>query len=130
MQKSSRISQPPERYGYLLQGEQELFTVGEGSHGDDPTTFDQAMKDPDSSKWLEAMKSEMDSMYSNQVWTLVDPPKGIVPIGCKWIYKRKIGPNGQVETYKARLVAKGYSKKEGIDYEEIFLCHPLTPYLE
>ena len=66
------------------------------------------------------MKSEMDSMYSNQVWTLVDPPKGIVLIGCIWIYKRKIGPNGQVKTYKARLVAKVYSQKEGIDYEETF----------
>ena len=64
------------------------------------------------------MKVEMDSMYSNQVWNLVDPPKGIVPIGCKWIYKRKIGPDGKVDTYKARLVAKGYSQKEGIDYEE------------
>ncbi|KAH9680155.1 hypothetical protein KPL71_026443 [Citrus sinensis] len=38
------------------------------------------------------MKSEMDSMYSNHVWTLVDEPKDIKPIGCKWIYKRKLGP--------------------------------------
>ncbi|KAI5334756.1 hypothetical protein L3X38_024889 [Prunus dulcis] len=35
------------------------------------------------------MKSEMDSMYANQVWTLVDPPKSIVPIGNKWVIKRK-----------------------------------------
>ena len=66
------------------------------------------------------MKSEMDSMNINHVWTLVDPPKGIVPIGCKWIYKRKIGADGKVETYKARLVAKGYSQHEGIDYHETF----------
>ncbi|KAL0294206.1 UNVERIFIED_CONTAM: hypothetical protein Scaly_3126700 [Sesamum calycinum] len=45
--------------------------------------------DPD--KWLEAMTSEMDSMGSNQVWTLVDPPKGARPVGCKWVYKRKLG---------------------------------------
>ncbi|KAL0455030.1 UNVERIFIED_CONTAM: hypothetical protein Slati_0842200 [Sesamum latifolium] len=35
-------------------------------------------------KWLEAMKSEMDLMGSNEVWTLVDPPKGVRPVGCKW----------------------------------------------
>ena len=29
---------------------------------------------PDSAKWLEAMKSEMGSMYENKVWTLVDLP--------------------------------------------------------
>ncbi|KAM1027850.1 hypothetical protein ACFX2A_041559 [Malus domestica] len=66
------------------------------------------------------MKSEMDSMYQNQVWTLVDPPEGIEPVGNKWVFKRKIGVDGNVETYKARLVAKGYRQREGIDYEETF----------
>ena len=57
-------------------------------------------------------------MYSNQVWNLVDAPNGIKTIGCKWIYKRKRGIDGKVETFKARLVAKGYTQKEGFDYEE------------
>ena len=66
-------------------------------------------------------KSEIDSMHSNQVWSLVDPSEGIVPIGYKWIYKRKIRSNGKVETYKARLVVKGYSQHKGIDHHKIFL---------
>ena len=61
------------------------------------------------------MKSEMDSMYTNQVWTLVDPP-----IGCKWIFKKKTNMEGNVITYKARLVAKGYRQKQGVDYDETF----------
>ena len=59
-------------------------------------------------------------MYSNQVWTLMDLPGNIKPIRCKWVYKRKRGPDGRVETFKARLVAKWYTQKEGIDYEETF----------
>ena len=59
-------------------------------------------------------------MYSNQDCTLVDPLEDIVPIGCKWIYKRKIGADGNVETFKARLVAKDYSRCEGIDYQDTF----------
>ncbi|CAL2236715.1 unnamed protein product [Prunus armeniaca] len=60
------------------------------------------------------MKSEMDYIYANQVWTLVDPPEGIVPIGNKCIFK------GKVETYKVILVAKGYRQRVGVNYEETF----------
>ena len=41
---------------------------------DEPTNYEEAMMSPDSTKWLEAMKSEMGSMYENKVWTLVDLP--------------------------------------------------------
>ncbi|KAM2543406.1 hypothetical protein TB2_022722 [Malus domestica] len=78
------------------------------------------MSDIDSKRWQEAMKSEMDSKYQNQVWTLVDLPEGIVPVGNTWVFKRKLGADGNVETYNARLVAKGYRQREGIDYEETF----------
>ena len=66
------------------------------------------------------MKSKMESMYVNQVWSIIDLPEGIVPIGCKWVYKRKYGKDGKVETYKARLVAKGYNQRQGIDFDETF----------
>ena len=66
------------------------------------------------------MKAEMDSMYVNQVWTLIDPPKDIIPIGCKWIFKRKIGADGKVDTYKSRLVAKGFRQRQRVNYEETF----------
>ena len=86
----------------------------------DPYSYEEAMNDIDAHHWVKAMKFELDSMYSNQVWDLVKVPNGIKPVGCKWVYKRKRGIDGKVETIKARLVAKGYPKKEGIDYEETF----------
>jgi hypothetical protein len=48
---------------------------------------------------------------SNGTWEVVDHPYGWKPIGCKWVFKKKLRPNGTIERYKARLVAKGYTKK-------------------
>ncbi|KAL0285186.1 UNVERIFIED_CONTAM: Retrovirus-related Pol polyprotein from transposon RE2 [Sesamum radiatum] len=62
----------------------------------------------------------MDSMGSNRVWTLVNPPKVARPIRCKWVYKRKLGANGEVTAFKARLVAKGYTQRPGADFEETY----------
>ena len=40
----------------------------------EPTSYGEAMVGPYSDKWLEAMKSEIGSMYQNKAWTLVDLP--------------------------------------------------------
>ena len=40
----------------------------------EPTSYGEAMVGPYSDKWLEAMKSEIGSMYHNEAWTLVDLP--------------------------------------------------------
>ncbi|KAL0329151.1 UNVERIFIED_CONTAM: Copia protein [Sesamum radiatum] len=111
LRKSARVPQPPERDGFLGMT---------GQLDNDPKTYGEAMSDIDSGKWPETMKSEIDSISSNQVWTLVDRPKGVKPIRCKWVYKCKIGANVEVTTFKARLVAKGYTQRAGVDFEETF----------
>ena len=77
------------------------------------------MAGPDSAKWLEAMKSEMGSMYENKEWTLVDWPDDREAIENKWIFK-KTDADGNVIVYKAQLVAKGFRQVQGVDYDETF----------
>ncbi|KAJ0480735.1 putative RNA-directed DNA polymerase [Helianthus annuus] len=83
----------------------------------EPTSYHEASSDD---KWVEAMNNEMEALYRNNTWVLVDLPKGRKPIGCKWVYKIKYKASGEVERYKARLVAKGFNQREGIDFGETF----------
>ncbi|KAL0288259.1 UNVERIFIED_CONTAM: hypothetical protein Scaly_2736800 [Sesamum calycinum] len=109
--RSTRESRPLDRYGFLgLDSEMD----------NDLMTYGEAMSNIDSDKWLEAMRSEMESIGSNQVWTLVDPPKHVKPAGCKWVYKCKLGVDGEVTACKARLVAKGYTQQLMVDFEKIY----------
>ena len=87
---------------------------------EDPLTYEEAIQRKYSKAWQEAMESEIQSMYDNKVWTLVELPNEKRTIYCKWIFKRKMDLNGNMSTYKARLVAKGFNQIHGIDYEETF----------
>ena len=100
--RSGRIVRPPIRFIGLGETYEAISEEAES----DPYTYEGAMKDINAYHWVKAMKSELDSMFSNQVWDLVKVPNGIKPVGCKWVYKRKRGIDGKVETFKARLVAK------------------------
>ena len=75
---------------------------------DEPMSYEEAMVSPDSNKWLEAMKSEIGSMYENKVWTLVDLPDDRQAIENKWIFKKKTDVDGNVTIYEAQLVAKKF----------------------
>ena len=84
------------RYGFVIENNEAHII-----ENDEPTTYLEAVMSSDSDKWLNIMKSKIDSIYANQVWTLVDAHEGVTPISCKWIFKRKIGVDGQIETYKS-----------------------------
>ncbi|GJZ46651.1 ribonuclease H-like domain-containing protein [Tanacetum coccineum] len=66
------------------------------------------------------MNKEMDALYENGTWDIVDLPPGRKAIDNKWVYRIKYLSSGAIERYKARLVAKGFNQKEGIDYDETF----------
>ena len=111
--RSTRSRSAPEWYG------NPVLEVMLLDH-DEPTNYEEAMVSPDSAKWLEAMKSEMRSMYENKVWTLVDLPDDRQAIENKWIFKKKTDADGNVTIYKARLIVKGFRQVQGVDYDETF----------
>ena len=112
VRRSTRVRHEPDRYG-------EWAYVSKDDCNN-PITVEEALKSNDAINWEQAIKAELDSIERNQVWTLVEPPVDRKPIKTKWVFKKKLGPDGSVKTFKARLVAQGFSQKLGIDYEETF----------
>ncbi|GJR44800.1 putative ribonuclease H-like domain-containing protein [Tanacetum coccineum] len=70
--------------------------------------------------WVDAMQEELLQFKIQEVWILVDLPKGKKTIGLKWVYINKKDERGVVVRNKARLVAQGHRQEEGIDYDEVF----------
>ena len=97
-----------------------LMLATMASSDSDPKTYKQAMKLPDSGKWLEACAAEVASLVENQVFQVVDRPTSHPVITSKWVFKKKRGLSGEVEKYKARLVARGFMQEEGVDYTETY----------
>nr|GFC67239.1 retrotransposon protein, putative, Ty1-copia subclass [Tanacetum cinerariifolium] len=56
---------------------------------------------------------ESNGVEADKVWSLVDCPKGVRPIGIKWVLKNKKYERGIVIRNKSRLVAQGHTQEEG-----------------
>ncbi|GJZ02523.1 zinc finger, CCHC-type containing protein [Tanacetum coccineum] len=82
----------------------------------DPKIFDEAMKSQDVAFWKEAINDEMNFIMGNNTWVLPDLPPCCKPLGCKWIFKRKLKVDETLEKFKARLVIQGFRQKSEIDY--------------
>jgi Reverse transcriptase (RNA-dependent DNA polymerase)/gag-polypeptide of LTR copia-type/Integrase core domain/GAG-pre-integrase domain/Domain of unknown function (DUF4219)/Zinc knuckle len=83
----------------------------------DPTCFEEATG---KEVWSRAMSEEIAAIERNKTWNLVKLPEGKNAIGVKWLYKTKVGSDGEIVKHKARLVVRGFTQEKGVDYDETF----------
>lgn len=95
--------------GYFRGGDQaNTAMIGEV----EDISLSDALKDKN---WRKAISEEYRSLIKMNTWKLVEAPKHVIPLTCRWILRQK-----QDCRFKARLVARGFEQKEGIDYSETF----------
>jgi hypothetical protein len=87
---------------------------------DTPKTLIEAYASPDAEHWKGAVQNEMESILTNGTWETCDLSVGCKPTGCKWVFKKKMKPDGIVDKFKTRLVAKGFTQKEGEDFFDTY----------
>ena len=127
--QSTRQKNPVVWYGYKdYMGHHYLYMV-KVAEVHEPEIYAEASKD---AIWCTMMEEEMRALADNKTWDLVDAPKGVKPIRCRWVYKVKYNADGSINIYKTRLVAKGYAHattvSDGVCYDEVRFVtfHPVV----
>ena len=108
----------------ILQGMESLSsppkekTVPRVDHNGDPVSYQDALlQDP--ANWPLAINEELQSHHENGTWTVISRPPGCKPISCKWVFRHKALPDGNVR-HKARLVIRGCQQRYGVDFMETY----------
>ncbi|GKE47398.1 retrotransposon protein, putative, ty1-copia subclass, partial [Tanacetum coccineum] len=65
----------------MWKGKQDKISDNTLTELNEPANYKEAMASPEAAKWKEAMKSEIQSMYNNQVWNLVDTTPVLKTVG-------------------------------------------------
>jgi hypothetical protein len=74
---------------------EEAMAMAAFSEGE-PKSYRQTIGGPDADKWREAMHNEYKSLCDNQVFTVVQLPKGREAIDSRWVFKMKRNANGDI----------------------------------
>ncbi|MBW0541438.1 hypothetical protein O181_081153, partial [Austropuccinia psidii MF-1] len=90
------------------------------SNSKNPTSWKEAMSQPDKSLWVEALENELNNLTSRGVFIETTLPKGSKPVGHSVQFKRKFDSDGKLIKNKVRICAQGFSQKHGVDYNDTF----------
>ncbi|OMO73383.1 Integrase, catalytic core [Corchorus capsularis] len=110
--RTRREIKKPQRYADCISlnvGETDpiayALSVAEIIDSDEPRSYKEAIKSENAADWLLAMNEEMQSLAKNETWKLVPLPKGVRPVGCKWVFKRKEGiPGVDLQVVKHKTI--------------------------
>lgn len=97
-----------------------MMSVSANSLGPDPHNRKTALTSTEWNQWEQAMQEEYNSLLENKTWEVVDRPTNRKVLTGRWVFKRKLGSNGEIARHKARFVVRGFSQIYGLDFDETY----------
>ena len=87
----------------------------------DPITREEMLAHPHRDGYVDAEIVEMEQLYSQKVYELIERKRDMNVLGNRWVYKAKRAPtSGEISKFRSRLVAKGFKERFGIEFTETF----------
>ena len=111
-----RLEVPSDCIVYLQESD---YNVGAEN---DLETFSQSMSCKESDTWYNAMKGEMNSTKSNNVWNLTELPNKVRAICCKWVYKTKKDSLGNIKKDSKARCRGIYLERTNRLHGDLFYC--------
>ena len=72
----------------------------------EPKTVEECRRRNDWPMWKEAIQEELNLLVKREVFgPVVQTPKGVIPVGYKWVFVLKCNEKNEIMRYKARPVA-------------------------
>eukprot|EP00961_Rhodomonas_salina_P024497 330159-Rhodomonas_salina.4 len=75
---------------------------------------------PQVTKWVAAIKQEMEGLHEKGVFTKVRRVPGMLTIPTRFVFKIKTDQHENFSKYKVHLVAKGFFQQKGTDFTESY----------
>lgn len=83
--------------------------------------YKEAINASEADQWIGSLGDVIESLKKNLSWQLVPLPEGQKIVHCKYVFKKKQGSSGtEAPHHMARKVAKGFTRRKGIDFNEVF----------
>lgn len=70
--------------------------------------------------WYNVILEEINALDENHTWDLVDLPKGMKAVGCKWVFAVKVNLDSLMARLIAKLIVKEYTQTYKVDYFDTF----------
>jgi hypothetical protein len=96
------------------------YALAEPTDIDEPQTHAEAIRSRHADKWLEAERSEHNSLIQKEVYDIVSRPKNKQILKARPVYKIKRDSHGSILKFKVSVLVKGYLQKYGVSYFDVF----------